>query len=407
MNSETGSLAVDLPALPRMPWYQRRLVDQLRKLQLGCLYISLPGHPPFKLQGAAAGPTADISITRPGAVLWRLFWRGDLGFAEGYMAGEWDSDDPARLLELFSLNLDAYAETDARHSLARLLARLRHRLNRNSRRGSRRNIAAHYDLGNDFYAQWLDSSMTYSAALFDQGGSLVQAQERKYQRMLEQIDPKPGDHILEIGCGWGGYAEYAARRGMRVTGLTLSQEQLCFARRRIAAQGLDDQVELRLCDYRDFDEPVDHVVSIEMFEAVGQEYWQGYFSTLARCVRPGGRVALQVITIDETQFDHYAENPGGFIQSYIFPGGMLPTKAHLKRLSLDAGLRWRGMEGFGIDYADTLQVWHQRFNRCTNWLEAHGYDRRFRRMWRYYLAFCEAGFRARQIDVVHCVMEKG
>jgi len=406
MSSQTASLAIDLPAIETMPWYQRRLIDQLRRLQRGALEITLPGHPSFRIQGAAPGPSADITVVRPGAVLRRLFWRGDLGFAEGYMAGEWESRDPAVLLELFAVNLDAYAESDSRHGLARFMARVRHRLNRNSLRGSRRNISAHYDLGNDFYTQWLDESMTYSAALFDRGGSLTRAQERKYQRMLDQIDPKPGEHILEIGCGWGGFAEYAARRGMRVTGLTLSEEQLCFARRRIAAAGLADRVELKLCDYRDFDQTVDHIVSIEMFEAVGQEYWQGYFATLIRCLRPGGRVALQVITIDEAHFQQYAENPGGFIQTYIFPGGMLPTKGHLEQLSHGSGLRWRGMYSFGIDYADTLARWHQRFNRCTEWLEGHGYDRRFRRMWRYYLAFCEAGFRARQIDVVHCVMER-
>ena len=407
MSSQTASLAIDLPAIERMPWYQRRLIDHLRRLQRGCLEITLPGHPPFRIQGAAPGPAANITVKRPGAVLWRLFWRGDLGFAEGYMAGEWESGDPAKLLELFALNLDAYAETEARNGLAQALAGMRHRLNHNSVRGSRRNIAAHYDLGNDFYAQWLDSSMTYSAALFDQGGSLTLAQERKYQRILDQIDPQPGEHILEIGCGWGGCAEYAARRGVRVTGLTLSQEQLFFARRRIALAGLGDCVELKLCDYRDFDQTVDHIVSIEMFEAVGQEYWQGYFATLMRCLRPGGRAALQVITIDEAHFRQYAENPGGFIQTYIFPGGMLPTKRHLKQLSRGSGLQWRGLHSFGTDYADTLGLWHRRFDSCTDWLEAHGYDRRFRRMWRYYLAFCEAGFRARQIDVVHCLMQKG
>ena len=407
MSAPTASLAIPAPAIELMPWYQRRLIDQLRRLQRGTLEITLPDQPAFRIQGAAPGPRADITVLRPGAVLRRLFWRGDLGFAEGFMAGEWESRDTAKLLELFAVNLDAYAESDSRHGLARFMTRVRHRLNRNSLRGSRRNISAHYDLGNDFYAQWLDGSMTYSAALFDGDESLTRAQERKYQRMLEQIDPKPGEHILEIGCGWGGFAEYAARRGMQVTGLTLSQEQLDFARQRITAAGLAGLVEFKLCDYRDFDQPVDHIVSIEMFEAVGQEYWPGYFATLMRCLRPGGRVALQVITIDEAHFQQYADNPGGFIQTYIFPGGMLPTKGHLEQLSHDSGLHWRGIHSFGIGYADTLALWHERFNRCTDWLEAHGYDQRFRRMWRYYLAFCEAGFRARQIDVVHCVMEKG
>jgi cyclopropane-fatty-acyl-phospholipid synthase len=406
MSSQTASLAIGLPAIETMPWYQRRLIDHLRRLQRGCLEITLPDHPPFRIQGSAPGPSADIMVHRPGAVLRRLFWRGDLGFAEGFMAGEWESRDPALLLELFALNLDAYTESGSRHGLAQFMASVRHRLNRNSLRGSRRNISAHYDLGNDFYAQWLDDSMTYSAALFSGDESLARAQERKYQRILDQIKPEPGEHILEIGCGWGGFAEYAARRGMRVTGLTLSEEQLYFARRRMAAAGLADRVELKLCDYRDFDQTVDHIVSVEMFEAVGQEYWSGYFASLMRCLRPGGRVALQVITIDEAHFKEYADNPGGFIQTYIFPGGMLPTKGHLRQLSDDSGLKWCGMHSFGIGYADTLALWHQRFNRCTEWLEAHGYDQRFRRMWRYYLAFCEAGFRARQIDVVHCVMER-
>ena len=227
MSAQTASLAIPAPAIELMPWYQRRLIDQLGRLQRGTLEITLPDHPAFRIQGAAPGPSADIKVLRPGAVLRRLFWRGDLGFAEGFMAGEWESRDTAKPLELFAVNLDAYAESDSRH-----------RLNRNSLRGSRRNISAHYDLGNDFYAQWLDDSMSYSSALFDRGGSLSQAQERKYQRMLEQINPKPGEHILEIGCGWGGFAEYATRRGMQVTGLTLSQEQLDFARQRITAAGL-------------------------------------------------------------------------------------------------------------------------------------------------------------------------
>lgn len=242
--------------------------------------------------------------------------------------------------------------------------------------------------------------------MFDGGGTLEQAQQRKYERMLALVAPSPGQHILEIGCGWGGFAEYAARRGYRVTGLTLSREQLAYARQRIAHAGLADRVELRLCDYRDFDEQVDHVVSIEMFEAVGRAYWETYFASLARCLRPGGRVALQVITIDAAQFDDYAANPGGFIQTYIFPGGMLPTEDHLARLGRDSGLEATVTHRYGADYAATLAHWHDTFNACTGWLEAHGYDARFRRMWRYYLAFCEAGFRAGHIDVVQCAFRK-
>jgi cyclopropane-fatty-acyl-phospholipid synthase len=409
MNSETASLAIDLPSLARLPWYQRRLVDQLAKIRAGQLTVQLGGQT-LLLRGTAPGPGAHIAVLKPAALLRRLFWRGDLGFAEAFMAGEWRSNDLAGLLELLALNLEDLARSDRRSWFARGITAAQHYLNRNTRRGSRRNIAAHYDLGNRFYGQWLDPSMTYSSAIYDRSlessEPLEQAQQRKYARMLEIIDPLPGETVLEIGCGWGGFAEYAARRGFRVIGLTLSQEQLAYARTRIERAGLSDRVELRLCDYRDFSDEVDHIVSIEMFEAVGQAYWQGYFATLERCLRPGGRAALQVITIDESCFDGYVTNPGGFIQRYIFPGGMLPTRSHLQQLGAEAGLQQQAMDGFAEDYADTLAEWHRRFDTCTQWLDDNGYDLVFRRMWRYYLAFCEAGFRARQLDVVQGVWQK-
>ncbi|MDJ0741415.1 MAG: cyclopropane-fatty-acyl-phospholipid synthase family protein [Gammaproteobacteria bacterium] len=402
------SLALKLPILARLPWHQRRLVDHLARLRRGRLAVQLGGHA-FVLHGRDDGPAADIAIARPAALLRKLIWRGDLGFAESFIAGDWQTGDLAGLLELLAINLDAYAATERRSALTQATANVRHWLNRNTRGGSRRNIAAHYDLGNDFYMQWLDWSMTYSAALFDAARadeSLADAQQRKYARMLELVDPAPGETILEIGCGWGGFAEYAATRGYNVVGLTLSREQLAYAQQRVRRAGLAERVDLRLCDYRDFDERVDHVVSIEMFEAVGREYWQGYFDSVARCLRPGGRAALQVITIDEGHFDAYAANPGGFIQTYIFPGGMLPTKTHLGELAAAAGLGERGLDGFGDDYATTLAHWHRQFDACGDWLERNGYDEPFRRMWRYYLAFCEAGFRARLIDVVHCALVK-
>lgn len=406
MRSESASLAVELPFITRMPWHHRRLVDHLGRLQRGTLQVQFGDFAPFTLRGNEAGPEASILVRHPAALLRRLFWRGDLGFAEAFMAQEWDSPHPARLLELLALNADALAASGSRHGLAQLLVGARHWLNRNTRRGSRRNIAAHYDLGNDFYARWLDPGMTYSAAAFDRGGSLAEAQQRKYQRMLELIDAAPGAHILEIGCGWGGFAEHAARQGYRVTGITLSAEQLAFARERIARAGLRERVTLALCDYRDLEGQFDHVVSIEMFEAVGREYWSGYFETLQARLRPGGRAALQVITIDETRFDAYATNPGGFIQSYIFPGGMLPTRRHLREYAAAAGLEPGHEIAFGLDYADTLAQWDCAFARQTEWLDAHGYDERFRRMWHYYLAFCEAGFRSRHIDVVQTVLHK-
>lgn len=408
MNSETGTLAASLPVDRRLSFAERRIVDQLAKLRFGRIRVSFPGDRSVVLAGREAGPEAEMRVLRPVALLRRLFWRGDLGLAEAYMAGDWTTVVLADLMEFFARNLDDFADSDARHPLMRLATRVQHALNRNSRSGSRRNIAAHYDLGNDFYGQWLDDTMTYSAARFDGAErDLAEAQRRKYARMLEMLDARPGQRILEIGCGWGGFAEHAAREGMHVIGLTLSRAQLAYARQRVERAGLADRVDLRLCDYRDFDEPVDHIVSIEMFEAVGEAYWQGYFDRLAALLPPGGRAALQVITIDESLFDTYASTPGGFIQTYIFPGGMLPTKSHLYALSGQAGLAEVGeVECFGLDYAATLAHWHRVFNQSRGWLQAHGYDRGFRRMWRYYLAFCEAGFRARQIDVVQVALTR-
>ncbi|MCB1788915.1 MAG: class I SAM-dependent methyltransferase [Gammaproteobacteria bacterium] len=409
MNAESLASALDASLHPRLSWSARRLVRLLQPLRRGVLSLVF-ADAEVCLYGARPGPAATLHVERPGALLRRLMWRGDLGFAEAYIAGDWHSEELAEALHLFAVNLDAYADVERRHGIVRWLTRAQHRLRRNTLRGSRRNISAHYDLGNDFYARWLDPGMTYSAGLFTHGdvrsSELSEAQQHKYQRMLALSGARPGQTILEIGCGWGGFAEYAAQRGHRVIGLTLSREQLAYARQRIAAAGLQDLVDLRLCDYRNFHGEVDHIVSIEMFEAVGSEYWETFFATMARCLRPGGQAALQVITIDETLFDTYASNPGGFIQRYIFPGGMLPTVTHLNALAADAGMAVQQLDGFGRDYAETLVRWREAFDADVPWLDAHGYDARFRRTWRYYLAFCEAGFTSAQLDVVQIALRK-
>jgi cyclopropane-fatty-acyl-phospholipid synthase len=277
-------------------------------------------------------------------------------------------------------------------------------MRRNSLRGSRRNIAFHYDLGNDFYRLWLDPSMTYSAALFDRPDeSLEAAQERKYERMLAQLDASPGQHILEIGCGWGGFACHAASRGYRVTGLTLSREQLEYARKRVAQQGLSDRVELRLQDYRKLNERFDHIVSIEMFEAVGEAYWDTYFDTLRRSLKPGGRASLQVITIDEGRFESYRRR-ADFIQKYIFPGGMLPSVEAFTRHACANGLKLERLDMFGLDYARTLRRWDARVAARSGEIMAQGFDQRFINMWRYYLAYCEAGFRSDRIDLMQVTL---
>ena len=275
-----------------------------------------------------------------------------------------------------------------------------HRVRANTRRGSRRNIAAHYDLGNEFYSRWLDRSMTYSSALFsapDQ--SLEDAQQAKIDRAIALMDIRGGERVLEIGCGWGGMAErLIARHGCTVTGLTLSAEQLAYARQRLESQGLGARADLRLQDYRDVNEQFDRIVSIEMLEAVGESYWPAYFAALRNCLVPGGTAVLQGITIEEQRFEAYRKTPD-FIQRYIFPGGMLPTISAMQREIERAGLALVSLETFGLSYARTLNAWQQRFQRAWPDIQQFGFGPRFKQMWEYYLAYCEAGFRRGAVDV--------
>lgn len=390
--------SADIPRPWIDPW-TAAIVRLLNGMEVGRLRLVMPNGHALVFAGSEPGPNAEVSLKHPRA-LRRLLLGGDIGFAEAYLDGDWDSPDLPALFELAALNQTALVERTRPRVLGRLLSRFAHGLNRNSRRGSRRNIAAHYDLGNDFYAAWLDKTMTYSAAIFSAPGEdLESAQRRKYRRICVELGLQPGQHVLEIGCGWGGFAEIAAREfGARVTGITLSREQLIYARERMAAQGLADAVELRLQDYRDLDGRFDHIVSIEMVEAVGERYWTGYFDTLRECLRPGGRAVLQSILIAESRFEGYRSSPD-FIQRYIFPGGMLPTRDRMTALAADAGLRLTDSYLFGNDYADTLTSWHAAFERKWADIRALGYDERFRRLWRYYLTYCEGGFRGGAIDV--------
>jgi len=290
----------------------------LAKLGKGTLKIHWHGHTQT-LAGAEAGPEAEIRLHRPWRLAARVASAGDVGFGESYMDGDWDTPDLADLLYLLALNEPSFQTLVDGTWLHRLGSLLRHRWNRNSRIGSRRNISYHYDLGNDFYHLWLDPGMTYSAALFDgREDDLELAQGRKYRALLDLIDARPGQHVLEIGCGWGGFAIEAARAGLKVTGITLSKEQLSWARERAARHGLADRIELRLQDYRDMNQTFDHIVSIEMFEAVGEDYWPTFMETLRACLRPGGRAALQIITIDDAFFRGYRSRPD-FIQRHIAP----------------------------------------------------------------------------------------
>jgi cyclopropane-fatty-acyl-phospholipid synthase len=336
---------------------------------------------------------------------WRTFGAalasGDIGFAEAYMDGYWSTPDLAALLGLFAANRDAADRAVDGSFWGSVAHRTRHLLNANTRAGSRRNIAAHYDLGNDFYALWLDPSMTYSSALFegDRSRSLERAQRAKYERILRRIAPRPGARILEIGCGWGGFAELAARdHGCHVTGITLSAEQLRYAEARIARAGLADRVRVELRDYRDVAERYDHIVSIEMVEAVGEHYWPTYFGALARALSPGGTAIVQAITIADRMFARYRTGTD-FIQRHIFPGGMLPSPRRFREEAGRRGLAVVGDHAFGRDYAETLRRWRQGFMQRLPEVRALGYDMRFVRMWEFYLAYCEAGFDTLCTDV--------
>lgn len=371
-----------------------------KHLVYGSLTLAFPDGTERLFAGSKPGPAARVEI-RDWRALGRMAIGGSLGFARAYIDGEWVSPDLAAVCELASANRHTMGEGLKGHALIRLADRLRHSLRANSREQARRNIAFHYDLGNDFYRAWLDSGMTYSSGVFEAGdNSLEAAQARKYRRLLDLLAVKPGETILEIGSGWGGFAEMASReRGADVTGLTLSREQLAYAEDRIGRQGLTGRARFRLQDYRDEAGRYDHVVSIEMFEAVGERYWPDYFRKIRDCLKPGGRAALQIITIDEALFPAYRKG-ADFIQTYIFPGGMLPTMSALKREVAAAGLLWREARGFADSYATTLRLWREGFEEAfEGGALPSGFDEMFRRIWTYYLAYCEGGFKGGGIDV--------
>jgi len=383
----------------------RLLYKLLSNCKVGTLHIKLGGEV-YVLQGKESGPDAHIEVHNPFKMIKRFSRHGEIGFAESYMSGDWETEDLSSLLYWGALNLESLFHALQANFFVKWFNRFRHLIRHNSEQGSKRNISAHYDLGNDFYKLWLDSTMTYSSAIFSsEDETLEQAQIRKYQQLLDSLDAKPGQHILEVGCGWGGFAEYAANKGFRVTGITLSTEQLAWAQKRISDAGLSDLVELKLQDYRHLTDQFDHIVSIEMFEAVGERYWPSYFNMLHARLKPGGKVALQVITIDHQNFDYYRQHVD-FIQLYIFPGGMLPSPEVFAEHANKAGLIIDQAMDYGHDYERTLKIWHQRFNDVVHQVETLGYDQRFIKMWRYYLSYCEAGFRVEHTGVYQYLMSK-
>ncbi len=408
MNNEmilTGALP---PSFDHLPAFKRWLMNSLAKVHHGKLFVHIDGH--CYACGNDDSIVATLRIHQPLKMAWRCLAKGDLGFAESFLEGDWSSDDVTQLLKLFLKNRSKLGKTYGGKSMLRATANIYHKLRKNSIKGSRKNIQYHYDLGNDFYRLWLDQGMTYSSALFAskatsnnvrEDQSLAKAQDNKYQRILDELNAEAGQSILEVGCGWGGFAEKALEKGCHLHGVTLSEEQLEYANKRLADFG--DKSHLEIKDYREIDQQYDHIVSIEMFEAVGEQYWQTYFEMLKRSLKPGGKVVLQIITIKDQYYDLY-QRRADFIQRYIFPGGMLPSERILSELVRDNGLQVNSRISFGHDYGETLARWEQSFQSVIPEMEALGYDKRFQRMWLYYLGYCQAGFEEERIDVIQLTL---
>ena len=389
-----------------LPRYFGRVFDLVGKLNSGRVDFILPDGRRFRAEGSKPGPVAEVIINNPD-VFARLVREGDLGFCDAYLDGWWTTPDLQAFMDFIHADNDDMYDGFPGMALVRAWEKARFWFQSNTKRQALKNISYHYDLGNDFYSLWLDDTMTYSSALFKTSQeSLEKAQIAKYASMVDQMGVKPGDHVLEIGCGWGGFAEYAAKeRGLKVTGLTISKEQLEYAQKRIKSKGLSDKVNFKLQDYRDETGVYDGVASIEMFEAVGEKYWPVYFDKIKQCLKPGKQATLQIITIQDARWDVYRKSVD-FIQKYIFPGGMLPSPSVLRQEIHRAGLSVQHSIEFGKSYSQTLRRWFEVFNNKWDDISAMGFDDRFRRMWNFYLTSCAATFESGNCDVTQITLQK-
>jgi cyclopropane-fatty-acyl-phospholipid synthase len=375
----------------------QRILDRIDGgLIAGSIEARLPDGSVRVLGGRSAGPLAVLDLHRWRALL-RMMWSGSIGCYEGWAAGDWSSPDPVPLFELFMRNRTTLGQVARAKGLAHIVQRIRHSLKDNHRRGAQRNILAHYDLGNDFYAAWLDPTMSYSGALFAPGDTLEAAQRRKQAAILDRLQLGQGSTLLEIGCGWGSLAQAAHDRGAEVCAVSLSPSQLAYARSNYAPGIVFDEK-----DYRDLTGQYDAIASVEMAEAVGEAYWPAYIDTLARCLKPGGRAALQFITIADDVFEAYRSG-ADFIQTYVFPGGMLISESRFRHLAEARGFDWVDRHGMAVDYAETLKCWRQRFDQA---MFTTCFDQKFINLWRYYLMYCEGGFRSGGIDVAQVTLLK-
>ncbi|TNE58523.1 MAG: class I SAM-dependent methyltransferase [Alphaproteobacteria bacterium] len=403
LRAPSGEVESELNRVPRV---LRRVFREISRIEFGQLHIELPDGRRLSFVGENQGPQGTLKLNSYRAI-WAFVVGGALGFSEAYVAGHWESPNLTALLEVFVANRRMLERMRHTGKIVKPFHKAMHALHRNTRRGARKNITAHYDLGNKFYGEWLDETMTYSSARFAREDmTLSEAQKQKYRELAARLDIQPGHRVLEIGCGWGGFAEFAAREiGCPVTAITISRQQYDFAKKRISDAGLGHLVEVRFCDYRDTQDQFDRIVSIEMIEAVGEAFWPAYFGTLRDRLVPGGQAGLQVITIEDGAFDGYRKSPD-FIQRHIFPGGMLLSRTVLIEQIKKAGLLPGELFPFGLDYGRTLHLWSERFNAAWKKITKQGFDERFKRLWDYYLSYCEAGFKGGSLDVLQVTMQK-
>jgi cyclopropane-fatty-acyl-phospholipid synthase len=385
---------------------QRIVLSRLERLRCGRLRVVLPDGSERLFTGTEEGPTGHLEVHHARTFA-RMIRSSDIGAGEAYMAGEWSSPDPVALIRLLLRNKAVFAASPWTGWITRMVNLARHWSRANTRAQAKKNIAAHYDLSNEFYRLFLDPSMTYSSALFARPGmSLETAQQAKYEAMADAVGLQPGMRVLEIGCGWGGFAELATRRGCHVTGLTLSENQAFYARQRLESQGLGELADIRIQDYRDVKGTYDAIVSIEMLEAVGHRFFGPFFATCERTLRRGGRVALQVITMPDARYQAYRRGTD-WIRAYVFPGGHLPAVGALQRAaSAESEFDLFSVRDMGLDYAETLRQWRQRFQDAREWVSALGFDDVFQRLWDFYLLTCEAAFAERNITVRQLVFAR-
>ncbi|MBQ2261026.1 MAG: class I SAM-dependent methyltransferase [Loktanella sp.] len=389
-----------------LPRYFTHVFDAVKTMKRGRIDIILPDGRHFRAEGAEPGYVAEVHVHNAD-IFARTVREGDLGFCEAYMDGWWSTPDLMAFMDLMHDDMEHIYDGFPGQFLVRFYEQMRFWLQNNSKKQARKNISYHYDLGNDFYRLWLDDTMTYSSAKFVTGQESMEAgQIEKYKSMVDQMGVVPGDHVLEIGCGWGGFAEYAAKeRGLRVTGLTISREQHDYAVKRMADAGLSDMVTIKMQDYRDEKGIYDGIASIEMFEAVGEKYWPVYFETLRERLKPGKNATLQIITVEHRRW-HVYKRGVDFIQKYIFPGGMLPSPVVLREQIEKAGLQVAGSIEFGQSYSQTLRRWHDDFNAKWDQVAALGFDDRFRRMWNFYLTSCAGTFHSGNCDVTQITVTR-